>query len=123
MAITPQWMKLVALATLTAMAGCAAGENRTVVVEQMSGNVRIDLDDASPDRLRVTFGDRTGAFAYDFNVAADREALIRGMMTEQCGIPVIERTRVTTTGTYSGRRYLFYTVDVRCPKGASRVAE
>lgn len=106
-----------------ALAGCGAGDGRTVVVEQMFGNVKVAMDESRPNRLFVTFGDRTGALAYDFNRRADREALVAGMLDEQCGTPTITRTRVTNTGTYSGRPYLVYTLDVECPRGAYRVLD
>lgn len=114
-------MRTIAAAMACLMAACAPGGGPATNVNQNYGRIVVSLD-PDPQRLTLTIFNARD-IGYDYDDAADRAALVAGLLANQCGAPAIEATRVTLTGTPLLRQGKVYTLKVRCPNGASKPAE
>lgn len=114
--------RLVALALL-GLAGCTADNPNTANMLFATGHVRVTPHPGDPTLLIVQHIN-TWDIGLSLDDAADRRVLVQRMLTAQCGAPTIEDARVTLTGSPQAVRQIrTYTLQVRCPNGASAPAE
>jgi hypothetical protein len=106
--------KFVAFACFVALAGCGANPAQLASL----GQYRVQPHTTDPNLLIVQVMGNVD-LGYNLTDATQRRAFIENALREQCGAPTIEKARYTI----AGRGYRTYTLDVRCPNGASTPAD